>query len=161
MVRVPLKEEEVFGLFNQSEDNSQEEKMCRCHCNCDEPEPPPRVRNTFSAFFFTFYKQAHSSFFVCFSKKRKARKSNPPQGIWILDVSSVLGNQRFLLRNEETGFPLRFRSWPESRQEEMFGLLQESLLNGQRPIWAQGVCLWRVSVISQLDLFPWLSAAWL
>ncbi|XP_070101615.1 testis anion transporter 1 isoform X4 [Equus caballus] len=43
MVRVPLKEEEVFGLFNQSEDNSQEEKMCRCHCNCDEPEPPPRV----------------------------------------------------------------------------------------------------------------------
>ncbi|XP_058409951.1 testis anion transporter 1 isoform X1 [Diceros bicornis minor] len=43
MVRVPLKEEEVFGLFNQNEDGSQEGKICRCFCNCDELEPPPRV----------------------------------------------------------------------------------------------------------------------
>ncbi|XP_029799209.1 testis anion transporter 1 isoform X1 [Suricata suricatta] len=43
MVRVPLKEEEVFRLFNQSEDSSEEEQICQCFCNCDEPEPPPRV----------------------------------------------------------------------------------------------------------------------
>uniref|UniRef100_A0A667GLN8 Solute carrier family 26 member 8 n=1 Tax=Lynx canadensis TaxID=61383 RepID=A0A667GLN8_LYNCA len=43
MVGVPLKEEEVFHLFNQNEDNSQEEKICQCFCNCDEQEPPPRV----------------------------------------------------------------------------------------------------------------------
>uniref|UniRef100_A0A8C8XTV9 Solute carrier family 26 member 8 n=1 Tax=Panthera leo TaxID=9689 RepID=A0A8C8XTV9_PANLE len=43
MVRVPLKEEEVFHLFNQNEDSSQEEKICQCFCNCDEQEPPPRV----------------------------------------------------------------------------------------------------------------------
>ncbi|XP_027457380.2 testis anion transporter 1 isoform X2 [Zalophus californianus] len=43
MVRVPLKEEEVFRLFNQSEEGSQEEKICQCFCNCDEVEPSPRV----------------------------------------------------------------------------------------------------------------------
>ncbi|XP_039091177.1 testis anion transporter 1 isoform X2 [Hyaena hyaena] len=43
MVRVPLKEEEVFRLFNRSEDSSQDEKICQCFCNCDELEPPPRV----------------------------------------------------------------------------------------------------------------------
>ncbi|XP_032720217.1 testis anion transporter 1 isoform X1 [Lontra canadensis] len=42
MVRVPLKEEEVFRLFNRSE-GSQEEKICHCFCNCDEVEPSPRV----------------------------------------------------------------------------------------------------------------------
>ncbi|XP_032196392.1 testis anion transporter 1 isoform X8 [Mustela erminea] len=43
MVRVPLKEEEVFRLFNRSEEGSQEEKICHCFCNCDEVEPSPRV----------------------------------------------------------------------------------------------------------------------
>uniref|UniRef100_A0A671FZE7 Solute carrier family 26 member 8 n=1 Tax=Rhinolophus ferrumequinum TaxID=59479 RepID=A0A671FZE7_RHIFE len=43
MVRVPLKEEEIFLLFNRSGDGSQEGKLCRCSCNCDELEPPPRV----------------------------------------------------------------------------------------------------------------------
>lgn len=62
MVRVPLKDEEVFGLFHDSEDGSQESKICRCYCNCDEVEPPPRVRNLFfSAFSSTFLKQCMSS----------------------------------------------------------------------------------------------------
>ncbi|XP_074188954.1 testis anion transporter 1 isoform X9 [Rhinolophus sinicus] len=43
MVRVPLKEEEVFLLFNRRGDDSQERKLCQCSCNCDELEPPPRV----------------------------------------------------------------------------------------------------------------------
>uniref|UniRef100_A0A8C0T0W3 Solute carrier family 26 member 8 n=1 Tax=Canis lupus familiaris TaxID=9615 RepID=A0A8C0T0W3_CANLF len=43
MVRVPLKEEEMFRLFNQSEEGSQEERICQCFCNCDELEPPPRI----------------------------------------------------------------------------------------------------------------------
>ncbi|KAB1261469.1 Testis anion transporter 1 [Camelus dromedarius] len=43
MVRVPLTEEEVYALFSQSEDGSQQQKICRCFCNCDELEPRPRV----------------------------------------------------------------------------------------------------------------------
>ncbi|KAL2791729.1 testis anion transporter 1 isoform b, partial [Daubentonia madagascariensis] len=43
MVRVPLKEEEIFTLFNQSDTNLREEKICRCFCDCDEQEPPPRI----------------------------------------------------------------------------------------------------------------------
>lgn len=53
MVKVPLKEEEVFGLFKETRDQGQERKICRCVCNCDEPEPPPRVRTTFSFLQFS------------------------------------------------------------------------------------------------------------
>nr|XP_003923243.1 testis anion transporter 1 isoform X2 [Saimiri boliviensis boliviensis] len=43
MVRVPLKEEEIFTLFNSSDTNLQERKICRCFCNCDDLEPLPRI----------------------------------------------------------------------------------------------------------------------
>ncbi|XP_058441547.1 testis anion transporter 1 isoform X1 [Marmota monax] len=43
MVRVPLKEEEIFMLFTQHESRRHENPMCRCSCNCDELEPPPRI----------------------------------------------------------------------------------------------------------------------
>uniref|UniRef100_A0A2K5LMI0 Solute carrier family 26 member 8 n=1 Tax=Cercocebus atys TaxID=9531 RepID=A0A2K5LMI0_CERAT len=39
MVRVPLKEEEIFSLFNSSDTSLQGEKICRCFCNCDDLEP--------------------------------------------------------------------------------------------------------------------------
>ncbi|XP_077017718.1 testis anion transporter 1 isoform X7 [Tamandua tetradactyla] len=45
--KVPLKEEEVFRLFNRSSDTNTPDKICRCYCNCDEPEPPPRMCNAF------------------------------------------------------------------------------------------------------------------
>nr|XP_035151352.1 testis anion transporter 1 isoform X9 [Callithrix jacchus]XP_035151353.1 testis anion transporter 1 isoform X9 [Callithrix jacchus] len=47
MVRVPLKEEEIFTLFNSSDTNLQEQKICRCFCNCDDLEPLPRICNAF------------------------------------------------------------------------------------------------------------------
>uniref|UniRef100_A0A8D2CNR9 Solute carrier family 26 member 8 n=1 Tax=Sciurus vulgaris TaxID=55149 RepID=A0A8D2CNR9_SCIVU len=43
MVRVPLKEEEIFRLFNQNESHLHDNKLCRCTCNCDELETPPRI----------------------------------------------------------------------------------------------------------------------
>ncbi|XP_073080220.1 testis anion transporter 1 isoform X2 [Manis javanica] len=43
MVRVPLKEEEVFSLFNRNEAGFQEEKICQCFCSCNELEPPARI----------------------------------------------------------------------------------------------------------------------
>ncbi|KAI5149110.1 Testis Anion Transporter 1, partial [Manis pentadactyla] len=43
MVRVPLKEEEVFSLFNRNEAGFQEEKICQCFCSCDELEPLARI----------------------------------------------------------------------------------------------------------------------
>ncbi|XP_006148738.1 testis anion transporter 1, partial [Tupaia chinensis] len=47
LVRVPLKEEEIFRLFHSQSDSSYEdESMWRCYCNCDEMEPPPRVTYT-------------------------------------------------------------------------------------------------------------------
>ncbi|PNJ88809.1 testis anion transporter 1 isoform X3 [Pongo abelii] len=46
MVRVPLKEEEIFSLFNSSDTNLQGEKICRCFCNCDDLEPLPRILYT-------------------------------------------------------------------------------------------------------------------
>uniref|UniRef100_A0A8C5L2Y4 Solute carrier family 26, member 8 n=1 Tax=Jaculus jaculus TaxID=51337 RepID=A0A8C5L2Y4_JACJA len=42
MVRVPLTEEEVFQLFNDSETTLQDNNICRCFCDCDEMELPPR-----------------------------------------------------------------------------------------------------------------------
>ncbi|KAL0622593.1 Testis anion transporter 1 [Plecturocebus cupreus] len=41
MVRVPLKEEEIFTLFNSSD--TQEQKICRCFCNCNDLEPLSRI----------------------------------------------------------------------------------------------------------------------
>uniref|UniRef100_A0A2K6CWK2 Solute carrier family 26 member 8 n=1 Tax=Macaca nemestrina TaxID=9545 RepID=A0A2K6CWK2_MACNE len=46
MVRVPLKEEEIFSLFNSSDTSLQGEKICRCFCNCDDLEPLPRILYT-------------------------------------------------------------------------------------------------------------------
>uniref|UniRef100_A0A2K6EFR0 Solute carrier family 26 member 8 n=2 Tax=Propithecus coquereli TaxID=379532 RepID=A0A2K6EFR0_PROCO len=46
MERVPLKEEEIFALFNRSDTNLRGEKICRCFCDCDEQEPPPRIAYT-------------------------------------------------------------------------------------------------------------------
>ncbi|KAM5279696.1 testis anion transporter 1 [Ctenodactylus gundi] len=42
MVRVPLKEEEIFSLFNRR-DNLDQGKLFKCTCNCEEQEPPPRI----------------------------------------------------------------------------------------------------------------------
>nr|XP_020024500.1 LOW QUALITY PROTEIN: testis anion transporter 1 [Castor canadensis] len=42
LVQVPLKEEEIFKLFNETETNIQE-SLCRCFCDCEELEPPPRI----------------------------------------------------------------------------------------------------------------------
>uniref|UniRef100_G3RCL9 Solute carrier family 26 member 8 n=1 Tax=Gorilla gorilla gorilla TaxID=9595 RepID=G3RCL9_GORGO len=46
MVKVPLKEEEIFSLFNSSDTNLQGGKICRCFCNCDDLEPLPRILYT-------------------------------------------------------------------------------------------------------------------
>uniref|UniRef100_A0A8C5Y9M3 Solute carrier family 26 member 8 n=1 Tax=Microcebus murinus TaxID=30608 RepID=A0A8C5Y9M3_MICMU len=46
MERVPLKEEEIFTLFNQSDTMLQEKRICRCFCDCEEQEPPPRIGYT-------------------------------------------------------------------------------------------------------------------
>nr|XP_048307162.1 testis anion transporter 1 isoform X3 [Myodes glareolus] len=43
MVRMPLKEEEIFTLFNESCTNLSENKVCRCFCDCEELEPETRV----------------------------------------------------------------------------------------------------------------------
>ncbi|KAM9667412.1 LOW QUALITY PROTEIN: testis anion transporter 1 [Trichechus inunguis] len=44
MIRVRLKEEEVFSLFTHSgHTNRGAERGCNCFCNCDEPEPPARI----------------------------------------------------------------------------------------------------------------------
>ncbi|XP_063095059.1 testis anion transporter 1 isoform X2 [Cavia porcellus] len=46
MVSVPLEEEEIFGLFNESETSLEREKICRCFCSCEDLEPPPRIAYT-------------------------------------------------------------------------------------------------------------------
>ncbi|PNI77027.1 SLC26A8 isoform 3 [Pan troglodytes] len=46
MVKVPLKEEEIFSLFNSSDTSLQGGKICRCFCNCDDLEPLPRILYT-------------------------------------------------------------------------------------------------------------------
>ncbi|KAF6116167.1 solute carrier family 26 member 8 [Phyllostomus discolor] len=69
MVRVPLKEEEVFGLFHENEDGSQEGKICRCFCNCDELEPPPRMCNAFqNANILVLIAGSHSSVVKAFER---------------------------------------------------------------------------------------------
>ncbi|XP_037375481.1 testis anion transporter 1 isoform X2 [Talpa occidentalis] len=42
MKRVPLKEEEIFRLFNPGH-HFQRDHIWRCYCNCDELEPLPRI----------------------------------------------------------------------------------------------------------------------
>lgn len=59
MIRVPLKEEEVYRLFGDSRDASRAGKICLCFCNCDELEPPPRVRNFFFSAFFSKLYEVH------------------------------------------------------------------------------------------------------
>ncbi|XP_021091481.1 testis anion transporter 1 isoform X4 [Mesocricetus auratus] len=43
MVRMPLKEEEVFALFSESYAGISENKICRCFCDCEELEPETRI----------------------------------------------------------------------------------------------------------------------
>ncbi|XP_038199777.1 testis anion transporter 1 [Arvicola amphibius] len=43
MVKMPLKEEEIFTLFSDSYTNLSENKICRCFCDCEEVEPETRV----------------------------------------------------------------------------------------------------------------------
>ncbi|XP_052600382.1 testis anion transporter 1 isoform X6 [Peromyscus californicus insignis] len=43
MVKRPLKEEEIFTLFNESQTSISEHGICRCFCDCEELEPEPRV----------------------------------------------------------------------------------------------------------------------
>ncbi|KAM4835188.1 testis anion transporter 1 isoform 2-T2 [Thomomys bottae] len=43
MVRVPLKEEEIFMLFNDSHADLQDNHLCRCFCDCEELQPQPRI----------------------------------------------------------------------------------------------------------------------
>lgn len=70
MVRVPLKEEEVYRLFPTSEGGPQEGNMCQCYCNCDELEPPPRVSNLFfSAFPSALYKEVQEQVAVVVLRK--------------------------------------------------------------------------------------------
>lgn len=72
MIRVPLKEEEVHGLFTNSGDGPHEGRICQCYCDCDELEPPPRVSNLFfSAFPSTFYKEVQEQLVVVVLRKEK------------------------------------------------------------------------------------------
>ncbi|XP_036022902.1 testis anion transporter 1 [Onychomys torridus] len=43
MVKRPLKEEEIFTLFNESQTSISEHSVCRCFCDCEELGPQPRV----------------------------------------------------------------------------------------------------------------------
>ncbi|KAL6092191.1 hypothetical protein STEG23_008110, partial [Scotinomys teguina] len=43
MVKTPLKEEEIFTLFNESQTSVSDNKVCRCFCDCEELEPETRV----------------------------------------------------------------------------------------------------------------------
>uniref|UniRef100_H0WLI6 Solute carrier family 26 member 8 n=2 Tax=Otolemur garnettii TaxID=30611 RepID=H0WLI6_OTOGA len=43
MVKIPIKEEEIYALFNESDTTLQEHKICRCSCECDEQEAPARI----------------------------------------------------------------------------------------------------------------------
>uniref|UniRef100_A0A8C6GRU7 Solute carrier family 26, member 8 n=1 Tax=Mus spicilegus TaxID=10103 RepID=A0A8C6GRU7_MUSSI len=43
MVKLPLKEEEIYTLFHESETSIAENKLCRCFCDCEELEPEIRV----------------------------------------------------------------------------------------------------------------------
>ncbi|XP_027244850.1 testis anion transporter 1 isoform X3 [Cricetulus griseus] len=43
MVKIPLKEEEIFTLFNESYTSLSENKICRCFCDCEELEPETRI----------------------------------------------------------------------------------------------------------------------
>ncbi|XP_032745161.1 testis anion transporter 1 isoform X2 [Rattus rattus] len=43
MVKLPLKEEEIYALFHESETNVAENRLCRCFCDCEELEPESRV----------------------------------------------------------------------------------------------------------------------
>ncbi|XP_008771002.1 testis anion transporter 1 isoform X12 [Rattus norvegicus] len=43
MVKLPLKEEEIYALFHESETSIAENKLCRCFCDCEELEPESRV----------------------------------------------------------------------------------------------------------------------
>lgn len=79
MIRVPLKEEEVYRLFGDSRNASREGKICVCFCNCDELEPQPRVRNVFSAFFAKLYEVREQCVVL-----RKEKKTKTPSGILTL-----------------------------------------------------------------------------
>ncbi|KAM6182322.1 testis anion transporter 1 [Erethizon dorsatum] len=46
MVRVPLEEEKMLSLFNESDTSLEGEKICKCFCNCEDLEPPPRIAYT-------------------------------------------------------------------------------------------------------------------
>ncbi|XP_052020123.1 testis anion transporter 1 isoform X1 [Apodemus sylvaticus] len=46
MVKLPLKEEEIYTLFNESETSVAENRICRCFCDCEELEPEARVAYT-------------------------------------------------------------------------------------------------------------------
>ncbi|XP_076773352.1 testis anion transporter 1 isoform X3 [Arvicanthis niloticus] len=43
MMKLPLKEEEIYTLFHDSETSIAENKICRCFCDCEELEPEARV----------------------------------------------------------------------------------------------------------------------
>ncbi|XP_021489171.1 testis anion transporter 1 [Meriones unguiculatus] len=43
MVKTPLKEEEIFTLFHESETSVSEHKICRCFCDCEELVPESRI----------------------------------------------------------------------------------------------------------------------
>ncbi|KAL6058929.1 hypothetical protein STEG23_022117, partial [Scotinomys teguina] len=43
MVKTPLKEEEIFTLFNESQTSVSDNKVCRCFCDCEELEPETRM----------------------------------------------------------------------------------------------------------------------
>jgi solute carrier family 26 anion transporter 8 len=70
LVQVPLKEEEIFKLFNERETNIQE-SLCRCFCDCEELEPPPRVRDI--SFFPASSPLLRKSTYSFFKKSKSGR----------------------------------------------------------------------------------------
>ncbi|XP_069879994.1 testis anion transporter 1 isoform X3 [Dipodomys merriami] len=43
LIRVPLREEDIFMLFNESDTSLQGAGICKCFCDCEEPQPEPRI----------------------------------------------------------------------------------------------------------------------
>ncbi|XP_031203832.1 testis anion transporter 1 [Mastomys coucha] len=43
MVKLPLKEEEIYTLFHQNETSVGENRICTCFCDCEELEPETRI----------------------------------------------------------------------------------------------------------------------
>ncbi|XP_042540116.1 testis anion transporter 1 [Dipodomys spectabilis] len=43
LIRVPLREEDIYMLFNERDTSLQGAGICKCFCDCEEPQPEPRI----------------------------------------------------------------------------------------------------------------------